>query len=525
MKPMAAVALGLAAAIAAVVLLLWYTPAYSGLPPVWSKMPANTATAMLLSAFCLACSFRKRPEHWRGAGIAAAIVVLLLGTLSLSEYLVHIPLGIDRLLPNNPHIPYPGRPSPQSAFGLTMLAITMLTLRQIKNVWSRLSDFAALASVALNLVMLGGHVYGVNTGNFGDATLMAPQTLLAFICFSAAVVTLRAEQGDLFAVLVNRGIGSRIVRTIMPFAILVPFLFLSAETFFRKNGTFGAAYAAALASAAASILTICVVTWMGWRINSLERELRDQSLTDELTGTYNRRGFYFLGFQAIREAERARNGLAVFFCDLDGLKRVNDVHGHEIGSEMIRSFAGILNATFRKSDIVGRVGGDEFAVITIRDGSMWMEGVYARLNQLANAHNNTSGQLYRLSFSIGHAELELGRSETLDDIIARADTMMYADKAAKKTRRLRMFESALGGLPAAGRLRQVSALGVLTCLRYHPNEIWVTLGIAVPNCGLSYRTRQHERNGQPLHPPHRCCRPHRFSILPHGAKAVPISAC
>jgi diguanylate cyclase (GGDEF)-like protein len=433
MKPMAATTLGLAAAIGAVVLALWFTPVFTLLPPVWSKMTANSATAMILSAFCLTCSFRKRPEHWRIAGIAAAVLVLLLGTLTLAEYLVHIQLGIDRILPNNPHIAYPGRPSPQTAFGFTMLGITMLTLRQTKNLWSRLCDLTALASVALNLVMLGGHVYGsVDTGNLGDANLMAPQTLLAFFCLSTAVVTLRAEQGDWFAVLVNRGIGSRIVRAIMPFAILVPFLFLSAETFFRENGTFSAPYAEALASAAASILTLCVVTWMGWRINSLERDLRDQSLTDELTGTYNRRGFYFLGFQAVREAERARNGLAVFFFDLDGLKRVNDVHGHEIGSEMIKAFAGILNTTFRKSDIVGRVGGDEFAVITIRDGSMWIDGVYARLNQLANAHNNTNGQIYRLSFSIGHAELALGKHETLEDIITRADTMMYADKAAKK---------------------------------------------------------------------------------------------
>ena len=433
MKPMAATTLGLAAAIGAVVLALWFTPVFTLLPPVWSKMTANSATAMILSAFCLTCSFRKRPEHWRIAGIAAAVLVLLLGTLTLAEYLVHIQLGIDRILPNNPHIAYPGRPSPQTAFGFTMLGITMLTLRQTKNLWSRLCDLTALASVALNLVMLGGHVYGsVDTGNLGDANLMAPQTLLAFFCLSTAVVTLRAEQGDWFAVLVNRGIGSRIVRAIMPFAILVPFLFLSAETFFRENGTFSAPYAEALASAAASILTLCVVTWMGWRSNSLERDLRDQSLTDELTGTYNRRGFYFLGFQAVREAERARNGLAVFFFDLDGLKRVNDVHGHEIGSEMIKAFAGILNTTFRKSDIVGRVGGDEFAVITIRDGSMWIDGVYARLNQLANAHNNTNGQIYRLSFSIGHAELALGKHETLEDIITRADTMMYADKAAKK---------------------------------------------------------------------------------------------
>jgi diguanylate cyclase (GGDEF)-like protein len=434
LRSMAGFGLMITGAIASLVLLLWFVPALDRLPPpIWSKMTANSALGLLLCTFFFACCFVHCPPRLRWTGAVAAILVLLLGTLTLTEYATHLSLGLDRVLPYNPHSPFAARSSPQTAFGLTMLGIAMLTLRQAKNFWSLVSDIATLMFVGLNLVMLGGYVYGaLDLVSFGKLTIMAPHTLAAFFCLGEILIVLRAERGDLFSVFVNVGIGSRIVRLLLPCALAVPFVFLWSETYFRKNGIMGAPYIEAIASASASILAICIVTWMGWRINSLERDLRDQSLTDELTGVYNRRGFYFLGQQAIREAERARGDLTVFFFDLDGLKRVNDMHGHEIGSEMIKAFAGILVATFRHSDILGRVGGDEFAVITIRQGNNWRESIHSRLNQLVIAHNATNGPTYRLSYSIGHAELHPGKAESLEDIITSADAMMYVDKAKKK---------------------------------------------------------------------------------------------
>ena len=416
------------------VLLLWFVPALDGLaPPIWAKMTANTAVGLLLSVLFLVCSFLHCPARLRWVGMVAAIMVLFLGVLTLTEYIADISLGFDRLLPYDPSSAFPGRTSPQGAYGFTVLAIAMLTMRQSKNAWSLVSDFATLLLIAFNLTMFAGYIYGaIDLVNFGPMTSMAPHTLLGFWCLAEVLIIMRAEHGDVFAVLVNIGIGSRIVRLIMPGALVVPFIFLISETYARNSGALGAPYVEAIASTSASVLSICVIAWMGLRINGLERDLRDQSLTDELTGVYNRRGFYFLGQQAIREAERARSELAVFFFDLDGLKRVNDLHGHEIGSEMIKAFAGILNTTFRHSDIVGRVGGDEFGVITVREGKNWRDSIYSRLEQLITAHNTTNGQTYRLSCSIGDAELRLGKSESLEDIIMRADTMMYADKAKKK---------------------------------------------------------------------------------------------
>ncbi len=416
------------------VLLLWFVPALDGLPPaIWSKMTANTAIGLLLCTFFFSCCFLHCPPRARWIGVVSAVLVLALGALTLTEYAAHISLGLDYILPRNPHAIYGSRSSPQTAFGFLMLGIAMLTLRQAKNFWSLVSDLATLLFVGLNLVMFGGYVYGaLDLVSFNKLTTMSPHTLAAFFFLGEILLVLRAEQGDLFPVFVNIGIGSRIVRLIMPAALIVPFIFLSTETYLCNSKLFSVPYIEAIASASASILAICIVTWMGWRINGLERDLRDQSLTDELTAVYNRRGFYFLGQQAIREAERARNGLTVFFFDLDGLKRVNDLHGHEVGSEMIKAFAGILNTTFRQSDIVGRVGGDEFAVITMREGEHWRMSVSNRLDQLATAHNTTNGETYRLSYSIGHAELRTGKSESLEDIITRADAMMYEDKAKKR---------------------------------------------------------------------------------------------
>ena len=162
----------------------------------------------------------------------------------------------------------------------------------------------------------------------------------------------------------------------------MPFILLGAESYLITTKTMDVVYAQSVTAAVTAVLMLRLLTWTGWRINALERDLRDMSLTDELTGVFNRRGFYFLGQQAIREAQRAHSGLSLFFFDLDGLKHVNDLLGHEAGSEMIKAFAGVLAGTFRKSDIIGRVGGDEFAVITIRDDARWIDTIASRLDQL-----------------------------------------------------------------------------------------------------------------------------------------------
>jgi GGDEF domain-containing protein len=94
-----------------------------------------------------------------------------------------------------------------------------------------------------------------------------------------------------------------------------------------------------------------------------EEELWELALVDDLTGLHNRRAFILLAEQAIKEAARAgRPGIGLFV-DVEGLKTINDTHGHTAGDHVLRLVAGALRAACRESDIIGRLGGDEFVIL------------------------------------------------------------------------------------------------------------------------------------------------------------------
>src|SRR5579885_3216035 len=95
----------------------------------------------------------------------------------------------------------------------------------------------------------------------------------------------------------------------------------------------------------------------------LERELRSLALTDDLTGLYNRRAFLTLASQQMKLSRRKGKSLLLFFADVDGLKRINDEFGHQAGDLAIARTAEALERSFRKSDIVARIGGDEFVAL------------------------------------------------------------------------------------------------------------------------------------------------------------------
>src|SRR6267143_4698500 len=95
----------------------------------------------------------------------------------------------------------------------------------------------------------------------------------------------------------------------------------------------------------------------------LDKELRSMALTDELTGLHNRRGFLSLATQQLRLALRNGHGLLLFFVDVDNLKETNDSYGHQEGDSVLVRFADALRETFRDSDVLARLAGDEFAVL------------------------------------------------------------------------------------------------------------------------------------------------------------------
>jgi diguanylate cyclase (GGDEF)-like protein/PAS domain S-box-containing protein len=164
-----------------------------------------------------------------------------------------------------------------------------------------------------------------------------------------------------------------------------------------------------------------------------EGAIKTLSLVDELTGLYNRRGFLAFSEQHLISVQRANKSLMVVYADLDGLKQINDSFGHKEGDRALMKTAEILRETFRSSDVLGRLGGDEFTVFAAVEPEGGVETVMARLNDKFLKYNSQNPSPYRLSVSVGLAFMHPDECRTVEDLMAEADESMYQNKRKKKS--------------------------------------------------------------------------------------------
>lgn len=162
----------------------------------------------------------------------------------------------------------------------------------------------------------------------------------------------------------------------------------------------------------------------------IEEELRQQTITDSLTGLLNRRGFFMHVEQEFKIAQRMKIQSAIMFADLDGLKRVNDYYGHADGDEMIVNAAKILTNIFRSSDVLARLGGDEFAAFTLNGSDL--NHIRERIDKAIEEFNRKSNHNYLFSISIGLIPLDPNKKLSLNYLLKKADIAMYEDKQKKK---------------------------------------------------------------------------------------------
>jgi diguanylate cyclase (GGDEF)-like protein len=170
------------------------------------------------------------------------------------------------------------------------------------------------------------------------------------------------------------------------------------------------------------------------RREKLEGDLLVLSITDELTSLHNRRGFLSLAEQQLKISDRTGRRVILFFADLDGMKQINDTLGHEMGDKALVEVASILKKTFRTSDIVARMGGDEFVVLAIDPETADPEMLVNRMQNQVDAYNSRENRQYRLSISVGYAAYDPDHPLSLDEIMTKADERMYEQKKGKKSR-------------------------------------------------------------------------------------------
>jgi diguanylate cyclase (GGDEF)-like protein len=171
-------------------------------------------------------------------------------------------------------------------------------------------------------------------------------------------------------------------------------------------------------------------------LEEANEEIRRLSVTDELTGLNNRRGFYLLAEQKLHGAHRLGHNCVLAFLDVDGLKRVNDEQGHDVGDALLKDVAEVLRATRREADILARIGGDEFLVMVTESGGDTAT-LKVRLAEAFRRFNQTNSRPYRLSASIGLVQAPAADAHaSVDQLMAEADELMYAEKKTNATSRL-----------------------------------------------------------------------------------------
>jgi two-component system cell cycle response regulator len=161
--------------------------------------------------------------------------------------------------------------------------------------------------------------------------------------------------------------------------------------------------------------------------------LGDLALTDELTGLHNRRGFVTLATQDLALARRGKKHLLVAFGDLDDLKGINDTLGHAEGDAALRDVAGVLRRTFRESDLIARIGGDEFAVLVRSAADSNVDVLRRRLSDQLTDFNRRAKRRYRLSISLGFAHRAAAAVSSVESLLRRADKALYQEKRRRES--------------------------------------------------------------------------------------------
>jgi two-component system cell cycle response regulator len=163
------------------------------------------------------------------------------------------------------------------------------------------------------------------------------------------------------------------------------------------------------------------------RQSLMDREIRSLAVTDELTGLYNRRGFFTAATHQLKLAHRQGVDALLLFCDVDNLKQINDSFGHREGDLALVRAADALEETFRDADILARLGGDEFAVLALDASSPSRQAIVPRIDESLEKANAEELR-YTLSFSMGVARFDARTPTSLGELMGRADQEMYAHK-------------------------------------------------------------------------------------------------
>ena len=174
---------------------------------------------------------------------------------------------------------------------------------------------------------------------------------------------------------------------------------------------------------------------------SLERFIRDNTMLeqiaqkDELTGLYNRRGFISNAEKVLNEPMNQGKIAIICYADMDDLKKINDRYGHDDGDFALCTISQVLRESFRDTDIIGRIGGDEFVALAVTGSDCNVDKMKLRIANVIKRYNEASGKPYPIDMCTGIYKFRCAHNIDIYDVINNADRLLYEEKISKKTGR------------------------------------------------------------------------------------------
>ena len=170
-------------------------------------------------------------------------------------------------------------------------------------------------------------------------------------------------------------------------------------------------------------------------LESVARELENLYIRDPLTGLYNRRGMEKLRNSMIEKAKSSGKWVTIVCADIDNLKPINDIYGHEAGDNAILQAASAIKASMPEESICTRTGGDEFCIILSHNNEDDVNGYISEIDEFLRKYNESSGLPYKVGCSCGYYSVHSQSMTSIDSMIKLADENMYSVKKRKKTHR------------------------------------------------------------------------------------------
>lgn len=395
--------------------------------PGLSTMKANTALGIVTLGGGLALIVGGKSARIAAAAMAA--LALAIGVLTLVEYAFDRSLGIDELVFRDTATPlavHPGRPALATALMIALLGAALLAGR--RPAFDVVRTTGALAASLIAWASLSVYVFGQQAlrevAPFDSVALHTAAAMLLLAVGVLAVDPISWPVRMAFA----KGTGGTVCRWLLPPAILAPpllgWLLRQAD-----SGSYPEAFGWALYSVASSLGSVSLILLLAHRIALIDAErtlATEMSLRDPLTGLANRRAFDSFLIESFNLAKRHRHQMSLAMLDIDRFKSYNDDYGHPAGDELLKLVARLLSSVARETDLVARVGGEEFAVALPETDLAGARVIAERMR----TEMERSGLFRRtVTVSIGVAAMT---NETTDTsmLVAACDEALYRAKGA-----------------------------------------------------------------------------------------------